>query len=314
MDYEGGFSMRKFATAVAALATAGIAALGTVAATGGVAHAATDLSITGCETNGGLLTLGVIPNCQAPTGYIYNSTEIAVHVDKSFLTALLGVLGVGVRVKYALTCNVDGSEVTKYMGWTATSPADSTQVVDLSQAVGSPSPNQCAIEHLSATSLISLTVADLKLFTFGVYAVGDNGVPGAIWAQYPSDSEGARSTICADDTANGNSGTPIQAYQCEQDLADAWLQVNHQLIHNGDCMTNNGGNVTLEKCEGGQWPSPNQAWIVTGTPYSAGVIKQGRGCLSAPSSGHIETSQLTVEKCGAPGYVQLWKAPASTPL
>jgi hypothetical protein len=306
--------MRKFATAVAALATTGIAALGTVAATSGVANAATDLSITGCSTNGGLLTLGVIPNCQAPTGYIYNSTQIEVHVDKSFLTALLGVLGVGVRVKYALTCSVDGSPVTKYLGFEATNPYNDTQVVDLQQAVGSPSPNDCAIEGLSATSLISLTVADLKLFTFGVYAVGDNGVPGAIWAQYPSDSEGARSTICADDTGNSNAGTPIQAYQCEQDLADAWLQTNHQLIHNGDCMTNVGGNVTLEKCEGGQWPAPNQAWLVLGTPYSSGLIRQGHGCLSAPSSGNIETSQLTVEPCGATGYVQQWKAPANTPL
>jgi hypothetical protein len=306
--------MRKFATAVAALATTGIAALGTVAATGGVANAATNLSITGCSTNGGLLTLGVIPNCQAPTGYIYNTTEISVHVDKSFLTALLGVLGVGVRVKYDLSCTVDGSVVNRHLGWTATSPLNSTQVLDLQQTVGSPEPNQCAIQYLSATSLISLTVADLKLFTFGVDAVGDNGVPGAIWAQYPSDSEGARSTICADDTANGNSGTAIQAYQCEQDLADAWIQTNHQLVHNGDCATNVGGNVTLEKCEGGRWPAPNQAWNVTGTPWSAGVITNGRSCLSARSSGDIETSQLTVEPCGATGYVQKWKAPASTPL
>jgi hypothetical protein len=306
--------MRKFATAVAALATTGIAALGTVAATGGVANAATGLSVTGCSTNYALLSVGLVPNCEAPTGTIYNPVEIQVTVSKSFLTQFLAVAGIGVAVRYDLSCDVDGSWVTRHEHFTAVKPSDNYQVINLQQTVGSPSPNQCQVSKLSATSLLSLSVLDAQVLGFGVQVTGDTGVPGAIWAQYPSDSEGARSTICADDTANGNSGTPIQAYQCEQDLADAWLQVNHQLVHNGDCATNNGGNVTLEKCEGGEWPAPNQSWVVTGTPWSAGVIKNGHGCLSAPASGDIETSQLTVEPCGATGYVQMWKAPGPTPV
>lgn len=306
--------MHKFATAVAALATTGIAALGTVAATGGVAHAATNLSITGCSTNGGLLTLGIIPDCQAPTGTIYNPVQITATVSKSFLTQFLAVAGIGVGVHYDLTCNVDGSWVTKHEYFKAVSPQQNYQVVNLQQAVGSPEPNSCQVQHLTATSLVSLTILNARVFSFGVQVSGDNGVPGAIWAQYPSDSEGARSTICADDTANGNGGTAVQAYQCEQDLADAWIQTNHQLVHNGDCATNLGGNVTLEKCQGGQWPAPDQSWNVHGTPWSAGEITNGRGCLSAPSSGNIETSQLTVKPCGATGYVQMWKAPGNTPL
>jgi hypothetical protein len=57
--------MRNFRTAAAALAATGIAALGAVAATGGVANAATNLSITGCSTNVGVLTAGFIVNCSA---------------------------------------------------------------------------------------------------------------------------------------------------------------------------------------------------------------------------------------------------------
>ena len=80
--------MRNFRTAAAALAATGIAALGAVTATSGVANAATNLSITGCSTNYGLVTAGIIPTCSAPTGTIYNPTQITVSVDKSFLTAV----------------------------------------------------------------------------------------------------------------------------------------------------------------------------------------------------------------------------------
>ena len=66
VELEGGLSMRKFRTAAAALAATGITALGALAATGGVANAATDLSITGCSTNGGLYTVGFNLNESGP--------------------------------------------------------------------------------------------------------------------------------------------------------------------------------------------------------------------------------------------------------
>jgi hypothetical protein len=31
--------------------------------------------------------------------------------------------------------------------------------------------------------------------------------------------------LCDNTIANGNAGPQIQAYQCEQDLADQWMQV-----------------------------------------------------------------------------------------
>jgi hypothetical protein len=50
-----------------------------------------------------------------------------------------------------------------------------------------------------------------------------------------------------------------------------------------------------------------------GTPYKSGEITQGNGwCLSAPASGMVDGSQLSVQHCGTTGYVQWWKAPGNT--
>jgi hypothetical protein len=307
--------MRNIRTAVAALAATGLAAFGAIAASGGVANAATHQSITGCSTNRALLGVAVFPTCEAPTGTIYNPTEVTATVDPSFLTAFLGHVGFGVRVSYDLACLVDGSTVTAHEGFVSNDPHHNWQTVNLQHAVGSPEPNQCEVRDLKATSLLSLTVLGAGIFSFGVNVKGDNGVPGAIWAQYPPSTSGAGSTVCADDTANGNAGTQIQAFQCEQDLADQWMQVSKQLIHNGDCMTNVGGNVKLEKCLGGRHSAPSQTWRVTGTPFSSGTITNAPGwCLSAPASGMVDGAHLTVQHCGASGYVQQWKAPANTPV
>ncbi len=63
-------------------------------------------------------------------------------------------------------------------------------------------------------------------------------MPGAVYANYPSDSGGAHAVVCADDTANGNAGTKIQAFQCLSDLARPLVQIGTgQLVHNGDCLT-----------------------------------------------------------------------------
>ena len=91
--------------------------------------------------------------------------------------------------------------------------------------------------------------------------------------------------------------------------------MSKQLVHNGDCMTNDGGWVKLEKCQGGQWAAPDQTWKVMGNPYTAGEITQGNGwCLSAPATGMVDGAQLSVQRCGASGYEQWWKAPGNTPV
>lgn len=307
--------MRNIRAAVATFAATGLAAFGAMAATGGVANAATNLSITGCSINSALLGVQVVPTCSAPTGTIYNPTQVTAVVDPSFLQAVLGHAGFGVKVSYDLACSVNGHTVNSPQQFEATNPHSNVQVVDLQHAVGSPEPNKCEVRHLKAASLLGLSVAFHPVFSFGVNVIGNNGVPGAIWAQYPPSTSGAGSTVCADDTANGNAGSQIQAFQCEQDLADQWIQVDKQLVHNGDCMTNVGGNVKLERCESGRHSAPSQTWKVTGTPFRSGVITNAPGwCLSAPASGMVDGSQLSVQSCGATGYVQEWKAPGNTPV
>jgi hypothetical protein len=306
--------MRNIRTAVAAFAATGLAAFGAMAAMGGVANAATNQSITGCAINNAVIGVQLLPTCEADPGTIYNATEVTAFVDQSFLQAFLGHLGLGVRVSYELACSVDGRTRHAHEGFTTDDPRHNWQTVNLQDAVGSPEPNQCTVEDLRASSLASVTLLHRQILGFGVHVVGDNGVPGAIWAQYPASTSGAGSTVCADDTSNGNDGTQIQAFQCEQDLADQWMQVSKQLIHNGDCMTNVAGDVKLERCMPGQhWAAPNQSWDVHGTPFSSGQITQGNGwCLSAPASGMVDGAHLTVQHCGASGYVQQWKAPADT--
>jgi hypothetical protein len=310
--------MRKLRTAAPIVATCiaatGIAALGVVAAADGVANAATNLSITGCATTGALLKVNVVPNCQASTSTIYYTTQITVTANKSFLTTFANVPGIGVKVKYDLACRVDGTTVTTHREFTAKNPQHNSQVTNLRQTVGSPAPNSCQVQNLSARSLVKLKIGHNKAFTFGAHATGNNGIPGAIWAQYPRSTSGAGSTICADDTGNGNAGTQIQAFQCEQDLAAQWLQVSQQLLHNGDCMTNSGGKVFLARCAGANSAASNQTWNVKGTPTAAGQITNGGRCLSAPAKGKVDGSQLTVRKCGTAGFVQRWKAPGSTPV
>ena len=86
-------------------------------------------------------------------------------------------------------------------------------------------------------------------------------MPGAVYANYPSDKDGAHAVVCADDTGNGNSGTNIQAYQCLSDLADQWIQMGTgQFVHNGDCLTDTGSGVTIEKCIANPSNSSGQVW------------------------------------------------------
>ena len=202
--------MRNIRAAVAAFAASGLAAFGALAATGGVANAAQDLSITGCSINSALVGVQILPTCEAADGTIYNATEVTATVDPSFLQAFVGhITGIGVEVRYDLVCSVDGKWVTAHEHFQANDPHHNWQVVDLQQAVGSPEPNQCTVKDLRATSLASVTLLNHQILGFGVSVKGDNGVPGAIWAQYPNSTSGAGSTVCADDTANGNAGTQM---------------------------------------------------------------------------------------------------------
>lgn len=120
-------------------------------------------------------------------------------------------------------------------------------------------------------------------------------------AQYRPSTSGAGSTVLADDTANGNAGPQIQASQCEQDLADQWMQVPKQLVHNDDCLTNVGGNVKLEKCaaSGPRFPRRGTSMALRGRGNPVTVrprsSDRGRTCF-----GHRSNSATSkhLMKCG----------------
>ena len=155
------------------------------------------------------------------------------------------------KATWTLSCTVDGNRVTSHGSYQITTLSQSaSDVIDLQSAVGSPNPSSCTVNRsLTATSLASVTALTLNLITIGANATADTGVPGAVYANYPSDSDGAHAVVCADDTDNGNAGTNMQAYQCLSDLADQWIQMGTgQFVHNGDCLTDTGSGVTIERC------------------------------------------------------------------
>ena len=78
--------------------------------------------------------------------------------------------------------------------------------------------------------------------------------------------------------------------------------VDGSSIHNGDCMTNDGGyGESLDPAPARPRPRSKPVWWIHGTPYSAGRITQRQRdwCLSAPAPGMVDGAHLTVQHCGA---------------
>lgn len=321
---------RKAAAAVVTVAAASLAAFGVMTATGGPAGAATNQAMSSCNLSGSeLASASVGAQCTAGSSTILNPTGMTITVDPSFFTVLLGnttintLLGgaLSANVSYSLTCMVNGSSVTSTTdtGFTVTSASSNTHKINLQSAVGSPAPNQCALSNLKVSSLVSATILQeaattLGLsFTFGVSATGDTGIPGAIFNQAAADSGGAIPAICADDTGNGNANTVVQAFSCETDLADEWLQVStHQFVHNGDCLTGVGGIAQIAACTANPGSSNVQVWksVVQSSGYVELVNSANGKCLTAPSD--KDGTALTLATCTG-SAMQLWKVPGVTP-
>jgi hypothetical protein len=309
--------MRKFRTAAATLAATGLAVFG-VATASGVANAKTHQAITSCSVGSGVIVAGIAPKCTASNGTINNPTQVTVRVNPSFFSALSGLPIIGsllaTDVTYTLACSVGGKTKTAAESYTATSAMANTQVLNLQKEIGSPAPNWCQIRDLTASAPAAIVIPLGAIFTFGVTATGNNGTPGEIWAQYPGSGK-APSTVCVDDTANGNAGTVVQAFQCENDLADGWIVLpNGQFVHNGDCLTNSKGTATLEHCVAKPGPASSQVWVAHGAPGKFGRVTSASddGCLSAKSMGKVDGSALTVKHCVSGKLGQYWKVPAAT--
>jgi hypothetical protein len=173
-------------------------ACGVVAGGGGSASAATGQSLNGCSaTYGVVLGLAVLPTCTAGDSTIANPTSITITLNTSSLGSILSLLGLGVKATWTLSCTVDGNRVTSHGGYQITTLSQSaSDVIDLQSAVGSPNPSSCTVTNLTATSLASVTALTLNLITIGANATADTGVPGAVHANYPSDSDGAHAVVC----------------------------------------------------------------------------------------------------------------------
>jgi Ricin-type beta-trefoil lectin domain len=318
--------MRKFAKLAAAVATSGLAAFGSVAASGGVANAATNQAVADCSTgSSGLLSLNVFPTCSTNGGTVINPASITVTANPSFfnvlgglpgINALLALLGQSLseNITYTVACSVNGTTATYNGSFSATSGTPS-QTVSMQTAVGSPQPGNCRVSDLSATSLVSISTPLLVLlggthFDFGVSATVNTGVSGAVYANNGTTSKGAGASTCLDDANNGNVGSKVQAYQCNSDLAQYWIQSStHQIVRNGVCLTQSGNKATLAKCSG---TNHAQVWHVNGTGGSTGTIVNDstNQCLTMGSPKNF--SQITVSNCtGAAG--QKWTGPAPSP-
>ena len=182
--------MHKFSKVAAAAAATGLAVLGTVAAGGGVANAATNQSAASCSTGAVVLEAGVLPSCQVgtstvldPTGFtVTASTSTADSTLTGALSTLLGSLDSGSvllngltsalteNVSFTLSCKVGGQTETQQVSYTNLSDGDSRQI-DLKAAVGSPVPNSCQVQDFTVQSPISLSLLDLTLL---------NGVSGSV--------------------------------------------------------------------------------------------------------------------------------------
>ena len=321
--------MRKIRKTVAAFAATGLVAFGVLTATGGAAYAGTNIPLASCSTSGtSIVAANVGASCTAGTGNVNNPTSMTVTVDPSFFTVLLGntiinvLLGgnLSATVTYQLTCVVDGSPVTSTTdtGFTVTSESNNTHTINLQNAVGSPAPNSCTLANLKVASAVSLGILAEAVnllhlgFNFGVSATADNGTPGAIFRTDAANSHGAIPAICADDTGNGNHGTAVQAYTCESDLADQWLQVStNQFVHNGDCLDDVGGTAKLSLCTANPGNSNTQVWnSVTEPGGYVELVNTATGqCLTSTSP--TNGSLLTLHTCtGAKG--QRWKVPGVT--
>jgi hypothetical protein len=297
---------------------------------GGHGPSVTQQSVTGCDLPEGLLVVGLIPTCTAPDSTVKTPTSVTISADPAFFTdlsnnvvanLLQSVLGgpLGEHVTYTLDCVVDGQSVD-YNGHFDASVHHQSQVIDLQQAVGSPIPNSCTVEHLQATALIGLKSVVLQVLepvlrrlglgelSFGVSATANTGVPGAIWAETGKNDAGVNADICVDDAANGNHGSNVQVYQCNSDLAQYWTQSeNGQLVHNGDCINVRNGQVTLDSCN----VHSAEQWKVNGTHGQWGtIVNRSTGqCLTAASVANF--SSLKVSGCTNDAD-QMFTAPAKS--
>jgi hypothetical protein len=101
--------MRIIKQTAVAVAAAGLAISGTVAAGGGVAHATTNQSSTGCSVDSGLLVAGLFPTCPAVDSTVVDPTSFKVTANPSIFNVLGGTLTVPLDTSFVQFTVSEGS-------------------------------------------------------------------------------------------------------------------------------------------------------------------------------------------------------------
>jgi hypothetical protein len=97
--------------------------------------------------------------CEHPN----SSILVGVEENKDVLGTLIGdQTGQGFEASWGLVCSVNGITVTTPGSYQITSTAQSPfTTIDLQTAVGSPDPNQCAVDELEVQTTLPLVAGDL---------------------------------------------------------------------------------------------------------------------------------------------------------
>jgi hypothetical protein len=251
------------------------------------------------------------------------------------------------NVSFTLACTVNGQTVTKAESYSGLTDG-ATETIGLQAAVGSPVPNSCQVQGFTVQSPVSLSPVDAALISglpstllsplspaLGLLGLGstplagltgtdltdllalsvsatltaNTAVPGAIWTGAAKTSGGLDADICADDAGNGNAAAIAQVYQCNSDLAQSWTQASTgRLVRNGDCITQQGAKVSLQKCSA---TNAAQVWNVKGTGGNFNeIVNSSSGqCLTAAKA--VNFTQLTGATCTGKAN-QKWTGPAKS--
>jgi hypothetical protein len=307
--------MRIFKKAAVSMTAAGLLAFGAVSGGGGAALASTAPVqyevVTGCTSTVAAEEVGLQPDCAAISGTTQDPTAIYIYVDTESLTTpkvSKEEAVQGMDASWTLSCVVNGAVVTTPGTFDVTAATvDPVYAINLQHAVGSPEPNECAVEDMTVQTALPPDADATYPYTVGVAAVANNATPGAVRQEEGMTGAGAHAVLCADDFNNGNNGTRIQGFECLGDRADSFVQTSTgQLVHNGDCVSlTAGGYAFLARCVAND---TLQQW--TQSQAGGTVVNMSTGtCLTAPS---VKNGiQLTARSCGAAAS-QKWDIPAAT--
>jgi hypothetical protein len=289
--------MREIRRLAAAAVGSGVLALGGIAASAGTAGAATgSTNVTGCTARGSL-TIGVMPACSS-TGTVENPKSITLSVSSGELSALLNPVasaaGQGMRDDWEVSCYAGSREEFTESGRFEVTAAQARTSTTLPKGNGVPAT--CTVSSTVSTLLAvnARLLMNINVLDISDEVTADQATPGRV---------GTGRGKCADDKGDSDgNGNQAQIWDCvTDDDAQLWdTSPDRNIVHDGDCLTNQDGQAKLEYCEG--WN--DQKWDNAGVGKE--VVSASGGCLTEASS--ADGAQLTITGCRNDSH-QHWSLP-----